>query len=356
MKGSKIKSVARKGRRWHIVHEYRKCRGDLDRVVYRTGIRRRDVDKWVQCYRKTGTVDDKPRCGRPRILTAQQAAALSGAVEQDKTVPEAAAQLREEKVIPKSVSISTIRRAVTLNSDFKTPNPKPLLSDSTKKRRCKFSKRRHRVGNLVPIDSSIFVLWGYQPRRGQWVPKGTRPTRPKPVKSQKLHVYAGISKHGKTKLVYATGTTGLGKQYYKAGGKGMYDGVCAREFQDIMGKHLYPQAKAIMQRAGQPDPVFLLDGATPHTAKDTINFLRAKGIEYLHGWPPNSPDLNPIENLWAWLKRQVYADHPRTLAAQIASLEAAWDRVPAGMLKNLMGSFTTRKEICLQRKGEHTGY
>jgi transposase len=209
---------------------------------------------------------------------------------------------------------------------------------------------------LVPIDSSIFVLWGYQPRRGQWVPKGTRPTRPKPVKSQKLHVYAGISKHGKTKLVYATGTTGLGKRYYRAGGKGKYDGVCSREFQDIMELHLYPQAKAIMQHAGQPDPVFLMDGATPHTAEDTIDFLRAKGIEYLHDWPPNSPDLNPIENLWAWLKRQVYADHPRTLAAQIASLEAAWDRVPARMLRKLMRSFNKRLKKCLEREGEHTGY
>jgi transposase len=85
--------------------------------------------------------------------------------------------------------------------------------------------------------------------------------------------------------------------------------------------------------------------------------LRAKGIEYLHDWPQNSPDLNPIENLWAWLKRQVYAlDHPRTFAAQIASLEAAWDRVPARMLRKLMRSFNKRLKKCLEREGEHTGY
>jgi hypothetical protein len=169
-------------------------------------------------------------------------------------------------------------------------------------------------------------------------------------------VYAGISKHGKTKLVYATGTTGLRKRYCKPGGKGPYDGVCAREFQDIMEQQLYPQAKAIMQRAGQPEPVFLLDGATPHTADSTINFLQAKGIKFLADWPPNSPDLNPIENLWAWLKQKVYADHPTTLAAQIASLEAAWDRVPAKMLRKLMRSFNKRLRKCLRRHGEHTGY
>jgi hypothetical protein len=102
--------------------------------------------------------------------------------------------------------------------------------------------------------------------------------------------------------------------------------------------------------------MFLMDGATPHTAQSTIIFLQAKGIQFLHGWPPSSPDLNPIENLWAWLKQQVYAEHPQTLAALIASLEAAWDRVPAGMLKNLMRSFNKRLEICKQLAGEHTGY
>jgi hypothetical protein len=126
-----------------------------------------------------------------------------------------------------------------------------------------FSKRRFRVGNLVAIDSSIFPVYGYQPRRGRWVPKGTRPTQPKPIKSQKLHAYGGISKHGKTRLVFVTGTTGLPKRYLKPDGKHLYDGVCAQEFQDILKSKLLPQAKRIMRRAGEPDPVFLLDGAPP---------------------------------------------------------------------------------------------
>jgi transposase len=356
MKGSKSKKLARLDKRWLIISEYRKCRYDLDRVAYRTGVRRRDVEKWVKRFRTTGNINDQPRSGRPRKLTAQQAAALSATVEQEKSVPAAVAQLRKEGVIPKSVSIRTARRAVAKASWFKTPVSRPLLSATAKKKRDKFSRKRYRVGNLVPIDSSIFFLWGYQPRRGIWVRRGTRPTRPKPVKSQKLHVYGGISKHGKTKLVFATGTTGLTKRYRKAGGLELYSGVCAREFQDIMEQHLYPQAKAIMQSAGELEPVFLMDGATPHTAADTITFMRAKGIQFLHGWPPNSPDLNPIENLWAWMKRQVYADHPTTTAAHIAAVEAAWDRVPDDMLKKLMRSFHKRLTKCHQLAGEHTGY
>lgn len=223
-----------------------------------------------------------------------------------------------------------------------------------------FSKQRHRVGNLVAVDSSIFPVWGCQPRRGQWVPKGTKPVQLKPLKSQKLHVYGGISKYGKTSLVYATGTTGLRKRYLKPARPGkqrvQYDGVCAAEFQDIMKQHLVPEARAMMRRARQPEPVFLLDGAPCHTAKSTLEFMQANNIQYLHGWPPNSPDLNPIENVWGLMKCQVYPGCATSTPALTAAVEGAWQRVPEKTTRNLMASFNRRLRKCVERNGEHTGY
>ncbi|EDN05333.1 predicted protein [Histoplasma mississippiense (nom. inval.)] len=46
-------------------------------------------------------------------------------------------------------------------------------------------------------------------------------------------------------------------------------------------------------------------------------------------WPPYSPDLNPIENLWALLKQEIYKLHPElehasdTVATKRALIEAA---------------------------------
>jgi len=47
--------------------------------------------------------------------------------------------------------------------------------------------------------------------------------------------------------------------------------------------------------------IFMQDGAPAHAADSTELELLERRIESL-GWPPYSPDLNPIENVWDWMK------------------------------------------------------
>ena len=58
--------------------------------------------------------------------------------------------------------------------------------------------------------------------------------------------------------------------------------------------------------------VFMHDGIPCHEAKSVKSFLREKNVDILD-WPGNSPDLNPIENLWHVMKNKVADQHPTSM-------------------------------------------
>jgi len=64
--------------------------------------------------------------------------------------------------------------------------------------------------------------------------------------------------------------------------------------------------------------VITKDGARAHTSKATIAWMDANIKHYIpsEDWPPNSPDLTPIENVWSIMTTAVYADpEPQSLQA-----------------------------------------
>ncbi len=83
--------------------------------------------------------------------------------------------------------------------------------------------------------------------------------------------------------------------------------VNAAIYRGILEHFMLPSADKLY---GDADFIFQQDLAPAHTAKGTKSWFNDHGVT-VFDWPANSPDLNPIENLWGIVKRKMRNKRPK---------------------------------------------
>ena len=119
-----------------------------------------------------------------------------------------------------------------------------------------------------------------------------------------------------------------------------------------MDNHLIP----FLIEKGQ-DLVFMQDNARIHTCRLVSQFLLEKKVEVLI-WPPQSPDLNPIENLWHILKqkRTKKFGTPRNRSELIGQTRQIWSEFGPEICEKLSNSLKNRLKAVLKNKGGPIDY
>ncbi len=128
--------------------------------------------------------------------------------------------------------------------------------------------------------------------------------------------------------------------------------MTAKNYITLLKNTVLPELAA----AGRP-MVFMQDNAPCHKAHAVMDFLEEKNIDILD-WPPQSPDMNPIENLWAIIKsrRQKKYGIPKTKRELVDQIFDIWDNIEEKIVANLANSANKRVNEVLKLKGKVSKY
>ncbi len=128
--------------------------------------------------------------------------------------------------------------------------------------------------------------------------------------------------------------------------------VNAAIYQEILEHFMLPSADKLY---GDADFIFQQDLAPAHTAKGTKSWFNDHGVTVLD-WPVNSPDLNPIENLWGIVKRKMRDTIPNNADELKATVKETWASIPPQQCHKLITSTPRRIEAVIKAKGAPTKY
>ena len=98
--------------------------------------------------------------------------------------------------------------------------------------------------------------------------------------------------------------------------------------------------------------IVMQDNARIHTARATLSLFKDIAIQLLN-WPANSPDLNPIENLWSLLKSRVGKHFPTTRDQIVDAIQLEWNRLTVSDIARCCQSMRQRCQAVIDANGGH---
>ena len=293
-------------------------------------------------------VKDRPRSGRPRITTPRQDRSLTRDARRHRFQNARVLRYRWYALYGARASHRTTLRRLN-GGRLRARRPLKKLPLSVRHRHVRLQwARRHAARNIrfwrrVHFsDESRFNLYDNDGRLRVWRSSGERRNA---ACVERRHAYGGAS-------IMVWGCISFGCKLPLVEIQGNMN--AQRYCDDVLTAHAVPH---IDNHPLQDHPVYMHDGATPHTAHITQDLLRQEAVDVLD-WPSRSPDMNPIENMWDYLKREL--NSPNNIIRNVADLRfeihRIWNDIPQASIRRLIYGCRRRVNALLAARGDFTQY
>lgn len=245
-------------------------------------------------------------------------------------------------------STQTIRNDLrAMGFNFRTRTKSMAYTAADYANRADFARRMSRRGKrcLVFTDEKTFTCGDYSYNR-QWVAPGGNsiPLDRSNTAQDTVYVWAAIG-YGFRKLVIIRKTTQAEKQRRSVNGEGKPNRFDSASY---IRRCL---AGAVIDYCHRNGRTLQADNHRVHYSERVRKYVTGKGVKITEDWPARSPDLNPIENFWAYLQERVSHRVPLTASELEEAIKAEFDAVPTRVIDQYVESFQAKCELVASRDG-----
>jgi transposase len=222
---------------------------------------------------------------------------------------------------------------------------KPFVNETNKRKRLTWAKERKEWTseweNIIWSDESRFELFGGDGKRWVWR---------QPHEKYDVGCLIPTFKSGQQGvMVWGCFMKDKLGPLVKLEGR-----ITATVYIDVLKNHLLPFLDDLDD---QENYFFQEDNAPIHTARVVKSWKEENDINSIP-WPAQSPDLNPIENLWDELEKRVRAHVPlpKNRENLWEILQEEWSNIDINKYQNLVDSMPRRISAVIKSKGHPTKY
>lgn len=315
-------------------------------IANRLNFVRSTVSRTISRYEETGEVHSRPRSGRPRVTSIREDRYIAQSARRYRLITVPALRSTFQRTYNRVISSATVRRRV-LSSGLRSRRPLrvPLLTPRHRATRLHWARIHQnwllaQWRHVIFTDESRFGLVSDDYRVRVWrephrINRLENAIAVAPYRGGTEMFWGGIMFNRRTPLIHIPGT--MTGQYY---------------LQNIINAIIVPLSNELGDQF-----IFMDDNARPHRTRAIQETLENQNINRMD-WPPNSPDMNPIEHVWDYVSRAIFNRNnpPRNAQELVIAATEEWRNLSQETINNLIIGMHRRVNALLRSRGSNTEY